>query len=200
MTHPSKTLHRFWFGELPANGLPDPATRKRWFAGGDGFDRECARAFGPLLDEALAGGLADWLGDPRSSLALVVLLDQIPRNVHRGTARAFAGDRRALEVATNRVDAGDDAGLLPVERYFLYMPFEHAEDPRAQERSVALFRKLAAEPPPGGEELFTNAFRWAERHAAAIERFGRFPGRNRALGRETTPEEAAFLEDHPAGS
>jgi uncharacterized protein (DUF924 family) len=199
MNEQVEAIHRFWFGELPPSGLPDPGLRRRWFAGGDAFDRECARAFGPLLDQALVGGLADWLDDPRGALALVLLLDQIPRNVCRGTARAFSGDLRALEIATRSVDAGKDAALQPVERYFLYMPFEHAEDPRAQARSVALFQKLADAALPADGDLFANALRWAERHAAVIDRFGRFPGRNQALGRETTAEESAYLAEHPAG-
>ncbi len=199
MTEQSQILHRFWFGEPSAAGLPDEATRARWFRGGEAFDGECARSFGRLLDEALEGGLEEWLNELRSSLALVILLDQIPRNVCRGSARAFAGDRRALSIATARVDAGDDARLLPVERYFLYMPFEHAEDREAQERSVGLFRRLSAEAPAGGEALFAGGVRWAERHRAAIRRFGRFPARNAALGRDTTAEETAFLAEHPAG-
>jgi uncharacterized protein (DUF924 family) len=192
-------LHRFWFGELSPAGLPDPATRVRWFRGGSGFDRQCARSFGPLIEQALAGGLSEWLAEPGSSLALVLLLDQLPRNVYRGTARAFAGDRRALEIATAMTEAGDDATLRPVERSFLYLPFEHAEDREVQERSVALFRQLREAAPPGGEALFGDGLHWAERHRAAIQRFGRFPARNPALGRQTTPAEAAFLAEHPSG-
>lgn len=199
MTRQAEAILRFWFGAPTATGLPDPGTRRRWFRGGATFDDECAREYGRLLEEALAGGLGEWLDTPRASLALVLLLDQIPRNVHRGTARAFAGDARALEIATARVDAGDDARLNPVERYFLYMPFEHAEDRAAQECSVALFGSLADAVSSDSEGFFAGGVQWAERHRDVVHRFGRFPSRNIALGRETTSEEAAFLADHPFG-
>jgi uncharacterized protein (DUF924 family) len=199
VTRQADSILRFWFGAPTAAVLPGPETRSRWFRGGASFDDECAREYGRLLEEALGGGLGEWLEAPRASLALVLLLDQIPRNVHRGTARAFAGDARALEIASARVDAGDDAGLNPVERYFLYMPFEHAEDRAAQERSVGLFRSLADAVPSDGDGFFAGGVQWAERHRDVVHRFGRFPSRNTALGRQTTSEEAAFLADHPAG-
>ena len=199
VTRQAEALLRFWF-EAPSTAvLPDAVVRSRWFRGGAAFDDECARDFGRLLEEALAGGCGEWLDAPLSSLALVLLLDQIPRNVHRGTARAFAGDARALEIASARVDAGEDARLSPVERYFLYMPFEHAEDRGVQERSVALFRGLADAVSSGSEGFFAGGVEWAERHRDVIARFGRFPARNTALGRETTSEEAAYLVDHPVG-
>jgi uncharacterized protein (DUF924 family) len=199
VTQKAEAILRFWFGAPTATLLPDPDTRSRWFRGGATFDDECAREYGRLLEEALGGGLGEWLETPRSSLALVLLLDQIPRNVHRGTARAFAGDARALEIAIAGVDAGDDARLNPVERYFLYMPFEHAEDRAAQERSVALFRGLAAAASSDSEGFFAGGVQWAERHRDVVHRFERFPSRNTALGRKATSEEAAFLADHPSG-
>jgi len=118
----------------------------------------------------------------------VLLLDQFTRNIHRDTPRAFEGDARALAVATAAVDAGYDATLTPNERSFLYLPFEHAEDAAAQERSIALFSRLAR------ETGLTSPLDWAERHAAIIRRFGRYPHRNAILGRASTADEIAFLE------
>lgn len=199
MNASARAVHRFWFGELDEQGLPGDVARARWFRGGASFDRTCEEAFGALVERALDGGLEDWSAEPDTALSLVLLLDQLPRNVHRGTPRAFAGDARALAIAQARVAAGDDARLRPAERYFLYMPFEHAEDPAAQDHSVALFERLREEAPPAATRFFAEAVRWAERHREAIRRFGRFPARNAALGRDSTREEERYLAEHPEG-
>jgi uncharacterized protein (DUF924 family) len=117
----------------------------------------------------------------------VLVLDQFTRNCYRGSARAFAGDAQALAAATAAVDQGRDRELIPVERWFLYMPFEHSESPAAQERSLALFTRLAQ------ETGLSDPLAWSEKHAAVIRRFGRYPHRNALLGRESTPQEIAFL-------
>jgi uncharacterized protein (DUF924 family) len=118
----------------------------------------------------------------------VLLLDQFTRNIYRDTPRAFAGDARALAIAQATVDAGEDAALDKYERWFLYMPYEHAEDPAAQQQSIALFTRLRDESGLDGQ------LEWAKKHAAIIRRFGRFPHRNAILGRPSTDDEIAFLQ------
>lgn len=142
----------------------------------------------------MAGYMESWANRPRGRLGLVLLLDQFTRNVWRGSARAFSGDERALSHALTALDAGEDRLLLPVERYFLYMPLEHAEDREPQRRSVELFRQLRGDAPEAGRRLFDGGVRWAESHRDEIERFGRCPRRNAALGRSSTPGELAWLE------
>ena len=173
----------FWFGSAPH------AARAAWFRKDPAFDAEIRSRFGAAIEAALAGGYRDWTATPRGSLARVLLLDQFTRNAFRDTLRAFAGDTQALATAQAAVDAGQDRALDRHERTFLYLPFEHAEDSIVQERSLALFRALAAEMgEPGNLE-------WAEKHAAIIRRFGRYPHRNAILGRASTPEEIAFLRE-----
>ena len=159
-------------------------SRPCWFSAPPEFDRECAAHALPLLDQAFAGALDHWLDSPRAALALVILLDQMPRNIHRGTAKAFAYDGKAREIAAAAIEAGHDQGMTTDERTFLYLPFEHSENLADQERSMALFEAM------GDAEKIDYALR----HKVIIARFGRFPHRNRALGRESTAEELAFLE------
>lgn len=192
-------VRRFWFGEFDADGLCEPSVVGRWFDGGEAFDIEIRERFGESVDHALAGGVEEWAATPAGLLALVVTLDQFPRNLFRGSGRSFAGDARALGLARRAVDSGWAARLRPVERLFLFLPFEHAEDRAEQTRSCALYATLLDDVPAAGRLLFESSLEHAERHRVAIERFGRFPGRNEALGRESTPEERAFLEEHPAG-
>ena len=190
---------QFWFGELDGQGLPDPAVAARWFQGGPDFDEQVRDRFGAVVEEALAGGLGGWHDSPPHLLALVIVLDQLPRNLFRGDARSYAGDPAALGLARDAVDAGWARRLLPVERSFLYLPFEHSESTADQQRSCELFRELLDDAPPAGRALFESALAWAERHRAAIERFGRFPARNAPLGRESTAEELAYLAENPTG-
>ena len=177
----------FWFG------APTGAARPEWFRKDPDFDAQVRARFAALHAQAAAGGLEAWAGEPASALALVVVLDQFSRNLHRGDARAFAQDARALALARGAVDRGWDRGKLPVERQFLYLPFEHAEDPAIQDRSVALFAGLEA------FEATRGLTEWAEKHRAIIRRFGRFPHRNAALGRASTAEELAFLREPGSG-
>jgi len=173
----------FWFGPLPH------AERAVWFRKDPAFDAEIRSRFGTAIEAALSGAFADWSATPRGALARVLLLDQFTRNAFRDTPRAFAGDTLALATATAAIDAGEDRALDRYERWFLYMPFEHAEDRAVQERSLALFGGLTAETGvPGNLE-------WAQKHAAIVRRFGRFPHRNEILGRASTPEELAFLRE-----
>ena len=182
MTPFSRELLDFWFGP------PPHAARAEWFGKDPAFDAAIRARFGEAIEGVLAGAMPPPDGDVRDVLAHVVLLDQFTRNAFRDTPRAFAGDALALAAAIAVVDAGHDALLDRYERLFLYLPFEHAEDLPTVELSVALFRRLADEDGDPGQ------LEWAEKHAAIIRRFGRYPHRNGILGRVSTPEEIAFLK------
>lgn len=176
----------FWFG---APGTPAHGTaRPEWFRKDPAFDARVRTQFGATLDEALAGGLADWAADTEGTLALILVLDQFTRNSFRDTPRAFAGDARALGLARSLVDSGAHRTLARHPRAFAYLPFEHAEDLAAQQQSVALYEALAAEFADAAEELD-----YAIRHRDIVARFGRFPHRNAILGRAGSAEEIAFL-------
>ncbi len=176
-------INAFWFG-------PESAARDVWFRKDAAFDAVIRTRFGRCVEAALDGAYASWTSEPLGSLALVLLLDQFTRNIHRHTPRAFAGDARAQGIAEAAVAAGQDIVLQPYERSFLYLPFEHAENLAAQDRSIALFTRLAHETGLRGE------LDWAEKHAAVIRRFGRYPHRNAILGRASSPDEIAFLAEH----
>ena len=175
----------FWFAapDSPEFGRP----RAAWFVKSAEFDALIRDRFFATHEAAAAGALDDWGARPLASLALAVVLDQFPRNMFRGALRAFAADARALALARDAVARGFDEVLLPVQRWFVYQPLEHAEDLGAQRESLRLFERLATDAAGAG------TFAYAMRHYAVIERFGRFPHRNAILGRESTPEELAFL-------
>jgi uncharacterized protein (DUF924 family) len=184
-------LRDFWFGvaDAPEFGRP----RKIWFEKDAAFDKLCTQ-FLADLERAASGEFDALAGTPAGAVALAVLLDQLPRNLFRGTARAFATDPKARAVAQRAVDAGFDRQLSPVERVFLYLPFEHSESLEDQHRSLALFESLPITPEfPAAER--DRTIDYARRHLEIIERFGRFPHRNGALGRASTPEELAFLKE-----
>lgn len=180
----------FWFGSAENDAPTPPGAMARWFGGGPEMDLEVVRRFGPLLDDPAP--VSDWAG-PAGALAATLVLDQFPRNAFRGTARAFATDAAALRIASAAVSAGLDRALGPVQRTFLYLPWQHAEDLARQDEGVALYAALVAEAPD--EALPRICLPFAEQHRAIVRRFGRFPGRNVALGRVDTPEEAAWLAE-----
>jgi uncharacterized protein (DUF924 family) len=180
---------RFWFGDDAAYGKP----RKTWFEKNPEFDRDIRLRFLPLYERAAIGELDHWLSMPGECLALVIALDQFPRNLFRGEARAFASDARALGTARRAIEAEYDTGMLPVERLFLYLPFEHSELLDDQWRSLALIGRLAPWPETA------DVFPYAVRHWEIVRRFGRFPHRNVALGRASTPEELEFLQQPGSG-
>jgi uncharacterized protein (DUF924 family) len=190
-------VRRFWFGKLPLKPEGVPARLALWFGAGAEEQRQIddlIRArFGPLTERAAAGELATWADSPRRRLSLILLLDQFPRQIHRGTARAFATDRDALALTLSGMQSAADAALSPVERIFFYMPLQHAELPDAQDESLAAYRRLLNEAPPELQEMFAGSLKYAELHRAIVARFGRFPHRNRVLGRADTAEEAAYL-------
>jgi uncharacterized protein (DUF924 family) len=184
----------FWFGALDATGRADEAHTGRWFSHDPAFDDEVTRRFLELHDEIAAGRHQDWCESARGNLAAVIVLDQFSRNMFRGTAKMFAYDDRAFALARAGVERGDDRVLVHDERAFLYMPFMHSEDLEAQERSVELFAAWAAELSGELKARVENALRYAQMHRDIVERFGRFPHRNAALGRPTTSEEREFLK------
>ena len=172
----------FWFG--PADSPGYGTARAVWFESDSAFDAEVRQRFGAAIEPAAQGDLDGIAANAEGALALIILLDQFPRNVYRGTARAFAHDARARSVAHDALAAGHDRALAPFMRPFLYLPFEHSEAMADQDRSVALFRAH-------GDE---RALSFAIAHRDVIARFGRFPHRNAVLGRASTAEELAFLE------
>ena len=171
----------FWFGTVPGT------ERAEWFRKDIAFDTAIREGFGTTIEAALQGAYGEWSETPRGSLARVLLLDQFTRNVFRDTPRAFAGDPQALATSQQALARGFDSTLLPTQRWFLYMPFQHSEESEVQQQSIELFSGLAV------ETGLASPLEWARRHAAIVERFGRFPHRNAILGRASTPEEDAFL-------
>jgi uncharacterized protein (DUF924 family) len=160
------------------------AGHERWFEDDAAFDGEIRERFAATYQEAAAGLRSDWENSPEGALALVIVLDQFPRNMFRNSARAYAADPLARAVAHHAIAKGFDQNVAMPERTFFYLPFEHSEDLADQERSVALMRATGD----------ADSLKWAELHADIIRRFGRFPHRNAVLGRTTTPEEQAFLD------
>lgn len=183
----------FWLGEPDETGMSDAAHRQLWFSADPALDTRIRERFSALVAIALEGGLDGWADGDRGLVALLVLLDQFTRNIHRGTAGAFVGDPAALALAREAVAAGRDRHLPLIHRVFLYLPLEHSEALADQDRCVALFRALGAESSHPGVAEFT---RYAEAHREVIARFGRFPHRNAALGRPSTPAEADWLARH----
>lgn len=167
-----------------------------WFKSSTDTDRLVAERFGTVVEAASAGRLADWEALPRPSLALVIALDQFPRNIHRGTAAAFEHDAQARSVARRAIAAGHLRSLTTIEQAFLLMPFQHCEDLACQRESVALFERLVAEAPPDWIKVASGNLEYARLHLDIIERFGRFPHRNAILGRAATAAETEYLESH----
>ncbi|GAB4173791.1 MAG: DUF924 family protein [Coleofasciculaceae cyanobacterium] len=176
----------FWFGK--PDDLDYGKSRKVWFIKNPEFDREVRSRFLPVYQQAAAGELDDWKASPQGCLALIILLDQFPRNMFRGQPQAFATDPQALAYAKHAVTNSFDRELLPIQRQFIYLPFEHSENLTDQHQCIKLFSTLQDYP-----ECISGVD-YAHRHFQVIERFGRFPHRNEILGRQTTPEEAEFLQ------
>ena len=179
---------RFWFAD--EQGSKESMIQSRWFFPTPEFDRLCTTRFFTSYEDAAHGLLEDWNNEPRSCLALVLLLDQFPRNMFRGTARAFATDAKACELTRHAVSAGFYRELSPIMRMFLYLPLEHSENLNDQLESVRLTSELVSE-----NRDYTEILEYAEQHLKTFRRFGRFPGRNDALGRQSTQEELNFLKD-----
>ena len=184
---------RFWLEDGLELGWPSRSLSALWFGGADTVDQSIRERFGPLVHQAVDGALTDWEAEPLNRLALVLLLDQLTRNVFRGQARAFAGDGRAQTLATDALDRGLDAGLPLAGRVFMAMPLMHAEDPALQHRCVAYFEALLADVPANRTAKLQGHLDAALEHRDIIAMFGRFPHRNSILGRATTATEQAYL-------
>ena len=170
----------FWFDLL----MPE-----QWFRGSSSTDEEIAALFAPLRDQVLESGAAGWRDDPETLLAAIIVLDQFSRNIHRGTGEAFAADPLALSLALEAIEKGWDEGLPDERAQFLYMPLMHAEDPDAQQLCLKCFEALGD----------ARNLKFARDHAEVIEKFGRFPTRNEALGRDSTAAEKDYLSQPGVG-
>jgi uncharacterized protein (DUF924 family) len=194
----------FWFGPDPLGADELPRRLRMWFGGDDPpeirqqRDEFLARRFGVHVEAAAAGELDSWAASPRRLLALILLLDQFPRQLWRGKARAFAQDAKAAALVQAGLATSADAALSSIERVFFYMPLQHAEDRTLQQESLAAYTRLAAEVPGEQRDLFEDIAGFARTHHDVIARFGRFPHRNVVLGRSTTPEETAWLRGDTA--
>ena len=190
-----KTLLDFWFGPLTG---PEAFNRDRydlWFQNGRAYDQIIRERFGKGWRQAVAGELDGWAETAQGRLALILLLDQVPRHIHRGTAAAFAQDHRAQALTLAGMVQGHDRELWPIQRLFFYLPLEHAEDLAVQEQSVSTFTQLRDEAPTMLTEDCEGFLDYARRHHEVIARFGRFPDLNVILGRDSTLEELAFLKE-----
>lgn len=189
---------RFWLGDLSRPDADPLAKAERWWKKDEAFDREIREGFQDTLERGVRGELASWEGSPHGRLALVLLYDQLSRNMFRGTRRSFAQDALARALATAALDAGDDRVLTPIEVSFLLMPFMHAEDVQLQRRALDGFIRLRDAAKAAKDEKlranFQSSVTFAERHMAIVERFGRFPHRNAILGRASTAEETELLK------
>lgn len=185
MSQPDEILS-VWFDRLPGES-GSGNSRKVWFSKDPDFDRSLER-FRPVYEQAAAGDLDHWQETASGSLALILLLDQFPRNLFRGQSQAFATDAKALTTAKTAIAQGFDQVLPPVQRWFVYLPFMHSESLAEQNQSVEFFHSLQADPD------VETAYAYAINHRDVIERFGRFPHRNVSLGRQTTAAEAEFLK------
>ncbi|HEY3786583.1 MAG TPA: DUF924 family protein [Steroidobacteraceae bacterium] len=206
-------IREFWFSKAwtgPLPSLGDAATRGNalarratlWFGSHSPSqpqrDELIRVEFSDLLDRAARGELAGWADSPRRRLSLIILLDQFSRQIHRGTARAFACDTQALGLALSGMQSAADAALNVVERIFFYMPLQHAEQSEVQDESVAAFTRLLGEAPMELRATFEDSLESAHKHRELVRHFGRFPHRNAILGRSSTPEEAAWLQENPS--
>jgi uncharacterized protein (DUF924 family) len=184
----------FWFGTFPNAWTGDESKYDMWFKSGAAYDAEVFSNFGADYFRAVEGEFDRWQDSPRGRLALIILLDQFSRHIHRGSAEAFAQDSRCQQLCIDGISAGDDQGLHPVERSFFYMPLQHAENMERQELSIQAYTQLVEDVPEKCREPFKATLEWARKHYYVIERFGRFPELNEILGRESTQDEIAFIE------
>lgn len=195
MATPTEVL-TFWFGHSHLDQPADKAHRQLWFAGGRDFDRRIQERFGPVVELALTGELDSWRGELAGELALILVCDQFTRNIHRGTGRAFDGDPLALNIAQTVIDRKQDRQLGLDQRAFLGMPLEHSEDPAVQEQSVAYFERLRRDyrtAAPDAAAQAASYYQYALAHQKVIQEFRRYPHRNAALGRDSTPPELEWL-------
>lgn len=195
MHKPWQPLLDWWFGTGTTAAEVAAARSALWFGKRDGQDAEARERFGELVEQALAGELRDWADSPHGWLALILLLDQLPRMIFRDSPQAFAGSARALQLVLEGLDGEKEEALAPIQRVFVYLVLEHAEDLLLQDEAVRRFTQLLSIAAPGERALFADYLDYAERHQRVIARFARFPHRNAVLARPSTPEELAFLQE-----
>ncbi len=193
MTYSGDELLAFWFGTTPRRVADVKARVQIWFGNDKAFDREVTTLFAELAEAAAAGELDEWAFQPRSRLALILALDQLPRNIHRGDALAFAQDNRAVALTLDGMSSGMDRQLKPLQRLFFYMPLQHSEDLEMQDRSVAAYQQLKLDAGKLEKSALAQAYQYATEHRDLVLRFGRFPHRNEILGRTPTEAEREFL-------
>lgn len=194
MTNSPEAVLAFWFGELDEQGRAAPDVTARWFKKDDAFDAEIRERFAGLHASLASGEREGWSGSPRERLATIIVLDQLSRNMFRGTPGMFATDPLALAATHEGLERGDDRALRLAERVFFYMPLMHSEALADQERCIELFRALAGELEGEAKKGVENNVEYAVRHRDIVARFGRFPHRNAILGRASSEEELAFLQ------
>ncbi len=194
------TIREFGFGAALGDAAVTARERARlWWSKNPEVDNEIRCRFESCVIKAGSGELDHWAPNPQDRLALILLTDQFPRSIYRDSARAFAFDSKALSLAREGVDAGFDARLRPLEKVFFYLPLEHSESLADQQRSVSLFQKLFDEAGMDQKPTFAEYLDFAVRHRDIVSRFNRFPHRNEALGRISTPEELSFLQQPGSG-
>ncbi len=188
-----EVILEFWFGQFPTPYTSDESKADMWFKNGAAYDQEIFLNFGVDYERAIDAELDHWQDSHRGRTALIILLDQFSRHIHRGSAEAFAQDSKAQQLCIDGLGAGDDARLHPVERCFFYLPLSHAEDLEKQRLCVRAFRQLVQDVPEQYRKKFECNLSFAEAHYYVIEKFGRFPELNEILQRVSTQEEIDFL-------
>ncbi len=183
----------FWFREKSLSAPQIDSRMDTWFGEDAVFDEEIARAFSDDVELASDGKLTHWAHEPRGRLALIILLDQFRRNIYRNKPEAFANDKDALKLCVEGAMEKKDKGLTPIQRVFFYMPLQHAESRKVQEKSCTIFNKLAKAVSPTYKETFETIAQFAELHSDIVQKFGRFPHRNTMLRRKNTAEEDEYL-------
>ena len=193
MTNRIEDILDFWFGAFPTPYTSDGSKVDMWFKNGSAYDSEIFIAFAIDYEKAINNELDHWQESHRGRLALIILLDQFSRHIHRGSEQAFAQDDKAQALCIEGIGAGDDSKLHSIERSFFYLPLEHAEDLEKQNLSVRAYAQLVQDVPEEYRKSYELNLDYAKNHHYVIERFGRFPELNEILGRESTEEELAFM-------
>lgn len=187
---------QYWFGDIAANqGAVSPEKQRAWFEKNPQVDAHIKANYEVDVQAAVSGGYDAWLEDAQRRLAAIILIDQFCRQIYRDSPQAFAHDHLALRWAQDAVECGYDQAVFPIQRAFYYLPLEHAEDSVIQAQCVGLFEALEKDAPAGEEARYKSFVEYAIAHQQIIDRFGRFPHRNAVLGRDSTPEEVAFLKE-----
>jgi len=193
MSNRIEDILQFWFGVFPTPYTADASKADMWFKNGASYDSEIFVNFGVDYDKAINGELDHWVDSYRGRLALIILLDQFSRHIHRNTAQAFAQDKKAQELCIDGIAAADDGRCHAIERSFFYLPLEHAEDIVRQDLSVKAYEQLVSDVPVEYKKPFEVTLSFAKSHHLVIEKFGRFPELNEILGRQSTKEEQEFI-------